>query len=260
MSSARGRPSSICFKLSSLRRTSEGRLIVFDRLENGGLSLGLVHDLHCEPKAAIRVVAAASIRTRDTGRVVRAAIAAIGELIIVYDITASRVVASHARHDAQVTSLAFYAASGHILSGDAGGSVIIADSGLVSGELGHSAVTMPTALVGGLEPRAPITQLELAPTDPTALELTCAISTTARLYILHIPAIALGQSLTTMQTAFNGIPVGKKPRDGDFGAAFHIPSCSNSTAKCRRLAFASRPAKRMWIVDIDTATVVLTVK
>jgi hypothetical protein len=186
-------------------------------------------------------------------------------VVIVFDIVSSRIVAVHGRHGgAAVTAVAIDSPSGLIVSGDASGAVVIADPGLLAEAPGAvaAAAGMPTALVGGLEPPSPVVQLQIAPAQPAAADVVCAVSTTTRAHLLRVPASLRGAALAA--AALTCIAVGKKPRDGDFGAAFELSSYASppagSTAPTRRLAFSARPAKRIWVVDVDAAAVVLTVK
>lgn len=275
------------------------------------MSLGTADNVHVLNVAQVlpdRTTAVTAVRVVTIGAEVRV-IAVGGGIVAVYDLASSRVIATHARHKgADVTCVAVDALSGIIISGDDRGAVFVADCGLVAGPATASsgglasglrslfkstaspAATasgssgpvrdMPAAPVYGLDPAAPIVDIQLAPTAGSS-DLLCAISTTTRACLLRIPPSARGPALASLpKGALDCISVGKKPRDGDFSATFELASCSPSLSaaapptdattagKCadtslrphRRLAFAARPAKRMWIVDADAGTVLSTIK
>jgi hypothetical protein len=200
---------------------------------------------------------------------VYAVVAAMGGLVVVFDILLNQIVATHNRHKgAEVTCIAVDVASGHIISGDSEGVVVVADSGLSKiagthptagvGSAPHSkpVFDMPTAVPDGLDPLSRVVQLQMAPA--TSKDLLCTVSTLTRTCMLRIPATARGTTLAK-DGGLVLVTVGKKPRDGDFGATFDLSSNAQAVST-QRLAFAARPAKRMWIVDVETATVLSTVK
>lgn len=276
------------------RRTPTGSLFIYERLDTGAVSLGAADNVRVLNVAQVlpdRTTPVSVVRVATVGAE-RVVIAAGGGLVTVFDIAASRVVATHSRHKgAEVTCVAVDAASGRIVSGDDRGAVVVADSGLVpvaaaggaagglasgfrslfksattaTGAAGGPVRDMPSAIAGGLDPPAPIVELQLAPAAPPLVdELVCAVSTTTRACLLRIPAAARGAALAPPARGagpalLECVPVGRKPRDGDFGAAFELTSCAAAGSQ-RRLAFAARPAKRIWVVDVDAASVLSTVK
>ena len=265
--------------------TSTGSLFLYERLDNGGLGIGAADNVRFLSVAQVspdRATSVSAVRIIVVGADSHIAVAAGGGVVVVYDVAASRIIATHSRHKgADVTCIAVDAQSGRIISGDSSGVVVVADSGcmpvgiapvggLASGfrslVKGFGAAStssgsagpvrdMPTTTVVGLDPPAAIVQLSLAPSSSD--DLTCLVSTTTRACLLRIPAAARGGALG--KVAVECSAVGKKPRDGDFGAAFEPTSCS-AAGPSKRLAFASRPAKRMWILDVDSASVLSTVK
>jgi hypothetical protein len=253
------------------------------------------------PGAPITVVRVATVG------VTRVVVVGGGSTVAVCDVDAERVIASHSRHrDAEVTCVAVSLVCGRIVSGDSKGGIAVADSGLVpsSGAVGSSggsgvaasltagfrsllrtsgasagaavggpARDMPTAMVA-MEAPTTVVQVEFAPAAHPGGDLACLISTTTKACLLRIPPVARGLALSAVGApVLTAAPVGRKPRDGDFGSSFDAASClafdsadataASSTplaAVAQRLAFAARPAKRMWIVDVDSATVLSTVK
>jgi hypothetical protein len=245
------------------------------------------------------------IRVATIGADSRVAVVGGGATVAVYDIVAERVIAVHHRHDDSViTSLAVSPACGRIVSGDDKGRVFIADSGIVPAAGGGSASSgvgvgalaagfrslfkspgttstgtagppreMPAAAVA-IEGPSPIVQLQFAPA--AGGDLVCLVSTTTKACLLTVAAAARGPALASPAAAplISCVALGKKPRDGDFGAAFETASCAAFVAgtplagtgptplaaAAQRLAFVSRPAKRLWIVDVDSASVLSTVK
>lgn len=231
-----------------------------------------------------------AVRVSAVGADSHVVVAVGGETVAVYDIASARVIATHSRHKgANVTCVAVDVASGRVVTGDDRGVVVVADTGLVAaggasssgsslasgfrslfkqgagGSGGSSAAVrdMPTAVVAGLDPAAPIVQLQFAPSPGD--DLTCAVSTTTRACLFRIPAAARGAALSTLgrggAAALACDPVGKKPRDGDFGVVFEPTSCAAvGPGVIKRLAFAARPAKRLWVVDVESASVLSTIK
>lgn len=222
-------------------------------------------------------------------------------VVVVFDVKAGRVVAQHARHKgSDVIAVAVDPDSGRVVSADAAGTLVIADFGFTVGPEGGPATVglkaagslfkMVSAVAsaasaaagagggagGGLnaakEPatavvklEAPIVQVQLAPASPADKNMTLLVSTTTRAVLLTVPAAARGAALAAAKPEIQQI--GKKPRDGVFGACFDpvtavaaVGAAASGAAAPGRLLLAARPAKRMWIGDAESASVLSTLK